>query len=846
MLWRPMSMAAWVLATGATCTLLALLGVHAAQAAEGMPLAEGAAVETSGLPPPAFDDDAAFERFLDELLTPRPAPRWIRDGGPVVIGILEDGPSGGNGDRDIFIAEISGLAGEEFDLRFPERHQLHGDWDIASVAAKLDALLAAPDVDLVLATGFLGSITAARRAALPKPVIAPHVVDPDALGIPQRHGGSGVANLAYLTTLNPMLRDLEAFQELTGFAHAAVLASQRLLDAAPELRENTLAMAAERGLRVEVVPVEDSAAEALSRAGSAFDAVYVLPLPHLAESEQMALVDMLTAQGLPSFSRVGRADVERGILAAIAPEADAIRLARRVALYVQRILLGERPEDLPAAFPAGERLILNMETARAIGFYPTWSMLAEAELLHEEPAAEGIALTLEAALLRALGDNLDLEAESRALAADAQSPRAARAHLLPRIEARTRAVWLDRDSASPLQRERQWSGAIQVRQVLYSDLARANAAIAERLHEARRQAYAVRRLDMMELAAEAYLNVLRARTFESVQRDDLRVTRENLDLARVRQSAGAANPGEVFRWESQMAQSRTETLEAASLRGLAELQLKQALNLPQDLPVRLEDMGPEDPLLQFSLTLAEEYLDNPWKLKLFLDLMIAIGVENAPELAGIDAAISAAERGELASRRSYYTPDVALQGEIRHIFGEGGAGAGGGLASRLVPSPPDTGWHVGVEASLPLYTGGARKAERIAARESLAELRARRASAESRVEQRIRAAMERIRASWPAIRHKEESAAAAEKNLLLVTDAYGRGLAEITDLLDAQRAALGAKLAAAGAVYDYLLDLVALERATSDFAIFLSEASRQAWIVKVEALVHDDETEAAP
>jgi outer membrane protein TolC/ABC-type uncharacterized transport system substrate-binding protein len=785
----------------------------------------------------AQDDDVLspdLEAFLAEFGSAYSSPPQ-RHQGPVTFAVVLDGSSARSQEEHAFIEEIQGLAGTEFDLHFPDELRFSGDWQVQGVRTALDRALAHADVDFVLALGFMASIEAAGRGTLNKPVIAPYIVDAEVLGIPKIQGLSGVRNLVYLTSPNPVLRDLQFFQEMAGFKHVAVLASRHMLEAAPALESNTLELAQHLGFAVQVIPVDQSAKATLDALSDEVDAVYVLPLFQFDQTEFAVLVDGVNMRGLPSFTLQGVQEVESGVLATLSPAAETTRLARRVALYVQRILLGEAAERLPVDFPVGERLVINMATARRIGFYPDWTYLNEAELLNDVETDACLTLTLSEALERALEVNVDLAASERATQAGAQEIPEARSVLKPQVELSSRGLIIDKDLASALQPERQVTGSLKVRQVLYSDLALANLQISKRLQAAREYEYAGQRLDLMQLAADAYLNVLRAETFEQVQKDDLKVTREHLELARVRQEAGVANPGEVYRWESQLAQSRIGALEATSQRELAELQMKRVLNLPQESSVRLHPLSTDTEVIQFTGNLAQGYLNNPERLRDFVGYMVRDGLAVAPELQRIDAAIAAQERLVLANRRQYYAPTIAAEGELKHELADGGAGTGdSGLMGLLIPDAPDSSWTIGVQGSLPLYTGGSRKANRVQSSLTLEQLRLERIAAEEKLEQRIRSAMEKVRASWPTIRYAENASDAAQKNLGLVTDAYGRGVVDIIALLDAQSAALTARLGAAGAVYQFLIDLVQFERSIGSFAIFTDPADRASWLAGIQ------------
>ena len=142
---------------------------------------------------------------------------------------------------------------------------------------------------------------------------------------------------------------------------------------------------------------------------------------------------------------------------------------------------------------------------------------------------------------------------------------------------------------------------------------------------------------------------------------------------------------------------------------------------------------------------------------------------------------------------------------------------------------------MGINATLPLFEGDARRARRDRARTELEEVLTERRATQQRVEQRIRSVLYETNASFIGIDLSRAAAEAADRNLELVQEKYEAGVVDILILLDAQNQALVADLLAASALFDYLVDFMGTQRAAGRFDYFRSPQERRDFLDRLEA-----------
>jgi putative ABC transport system substrate-binding protein len=221
-------------------------------------------------------------------------------------------------------------------------------------------------VDAIFATAST-EVEAVRRVTKTIPVVFATHADPVGVGhvASLRRPGGNVTGLSMLLT-ELTAKELEILKEtlphvqrvgvlLTSWAPSHVPAAQMLVNAAQKL-----------GVQLVTTPVQTAADFDGALALMVRERVkgFIAVSSPLVRSQPAILAESALKHQLPSMF-AGTENVEAGGLMSYAP--DLVDLTRRAATYIDKILKGANPGDLPVEQASKYELVINLKTAKALG-----------------------------------------------------------------------------------------------------------------------------------------------------------------------------------------------------------------------------------------------------------------------------------------------------------------------------------------------------------------------------------------------------------------------------------------------------------------------------------------------
>jgi putative ABC transport system substrate-binding protein len=270
--------------------------------------------------------------------------------------------------RELGLVEAQNLV---VDYRFAE-----GNFErLPDLAAELVRL----KVDVIVAVPTPAAV-AAKNATDTIPIVMISVGDPVGLGLiaSLARPGGNVTGLSYGVGLETIAKGLELVKEIVpDVRRVAILSNPANPAQALAIRDVEVA-AVPLGLQLQLL--EARRAEDFDGAFAAMAKEHVDALLVVAEGlflrHRARLADLSVKNRLPSIHGI-RENVEAGGLIHYGP--DLLAQTRRAGVYVDKILKGAKPADLPVEQPTKFELVINLKTAKALGLTVPASLLARAD-----------------------------------------------------------------------------------------------------------------------------------------------------------------------------------------------------------------------------------------------------------------------------------------------------------------------------------------------------------------------------------------------------------------------------------------------------------------------------------
>jgi outer membrane protein TolC len=748
-------------------------------------------------------------------------------GQQVTIGVVTDGPGLENEIVQRVEAELMQLADPALSIRFKSVPEFDARWDATKYGEVVRNALNDPEVDMILAVGMMVEFEAVQPdLVLTKPFFSATPQRADIPHLPYSPEGRALkSNLSLVVMPQRAERDVELFQKLALFDrlhYGAGIHEDRLIEAsAPAIRRF------EQELDIEIIPVTitKELESSLGALDTTVQAVYLGRMPQLSREQRRLLIRELTDRGIPTFSFRGYPDVEMGALAAYTPDVTP-QVVRRVALNINQVLRGTPVTDLPVFLEVESKLMINGRTAAALGYYPDMETSVTATILHPEALQmELVPLSFASALRRAEEGNWTLKISDAQLEASEGDRQKARSFLLPQIFLGASYVNNKPQFEAQIFPDHLASADVSVSQMIYDDRVISDFRSASRIRDARTFQREAIRLSILTRAGQAYLEFVLTGILVKISADNVNLTEENLDLARIRYETGYSGEDEVFRWRAELAQQRSDLLVIQGELEAQRVGLNQVLAVDQAIQWLPEEINFDPEVFPMLGGQLDNVYKSPPLWDRFRAYMVDYALANSPQLQSLASAIEAQDILLGQRKRRFFLPIFSFNFFYDYWIDRSPEVAGSNKG----------GYQLELRASYPLFEGAGKFADVEREKSVLDELQSQMQRARDLVERRARSSMRRLRNAFPTVKLALVGAENSLKNLEVVQNKYAQGLTNVTDLLEAQNSSFTANQAASASAYNFLQELLEFQRSVAWIEEDKTEEEKEAFLQRLSA-----------
>ena len=751
----------------------------------------------------------------------------------VEFAFVFDGPSDKNAEvLKTFQQAITRSLLPDFKAVFPNDLVFTGDWSEQSAANVSEKALSSR-AKTVISLGYLSSIYLAKRKNANK-----YVITIDEYGL--RDFGSS----AFFNPLKQHITDLVMFKTLVpDMKKVAILINENFYSMKSDWNSFLTNKFKEKNLVLDFVALPVSHTDlkgSLNKIPADVDAVYVTPMFNLTQDQRKELFNYVNDKKLPSFSSLGKEDVELGaMLGTSTPDVDR-KIAEATSFNIHGYLHGRAVQNEKIPFYDDKVIFYNQDTGKLLGYIPPLRLLNNCDVISNNG---GNVYDLSYVFNRLEESNLDITRKKYLVDAARRSTVSAYLRYLPTLRIDLGYQTYNSDYAESYSAVPTRAGQLVfgMDQVLYSPDLVTNILVKHKKLKFEKAEKVLTEQNIGLQAGFLYLDTLIFENMIKVQEEYLKETRENLTIARVREKTGKCGYEEVLRWAGQVSEAEKKLLNMKADYRNVKVAINKLLYKDQTEDFRFVPLTASDPAFYTKDLHVIDHVRNPQKLAKFTDLLVEEAIYLSPETTKLKAAI-AMKKAEMGNYiQKFFLPNAKLSMEYgtqfdRHIPYETAGhnqlkAASASLAASGVPGVPYAGNPIGAWLGSPYLgldktygrffiaaqwkpiEGGYKFAEIARCKAELNELNAYLEEVNTAIEMNVRQIINRAISKYFMIEKSYKAMFAEAENYQMVKTKYLRGETSVTQLADAQQLYTSAKVDALNSQYEFFKELMWVQRA---------------------------------
>ena len=630
-----------------------------------------------------------------------------------------------------------------------------------------------------------------------------------------------------------------------------------------------------------VIPVNTNLKASLAKIPSDVDAIFVTPLYNLTTAQRKEVFDYAISKKLPSYSIVGREDVELGAMLGTSTMDVDKKIAEATSFNIHGVLHGNAVKNERIPFYDDKVIFYNSDTGDAVGYTPPLRLLNNSVVItHKELPKYSLGT-----LIDALDDtNLDIKRKQFLISAARRSVASAYLRYLPTL--RLDLGYQSYNDAYA----RSYSGVpthagqftVAMDQVLYSPDLVTNIIVKHKKLKFDKAEELLTRANTEYHIGNLFIEILMLENMIKVQEESVQETRENLAIARVREKTGKCGYEEVFRWAGEVSEEEKKLLSMQADYKNLKVTINKLLNQDQKYDFAFVPLTANDPAFFTSDLHIIDHVRNPKKLGKFTDMLVEEAIYLSPETTKLKAAI-AMKKAEMGNYiQKFLLPNAKMSLEYGTMYDRAlpyedsahnqlksgtatamaardqaetfkethnttaAVGAGAQTFGNAWNNTPylnldKTSLRFVIGAQWKPIEGGHKFAEVARCKAELNELNAYLEEVNTEIEMQVRTVVNRAISKYFMIEKSYKAMFAQSENYQMVKAKYLKGEVPIDQIADAQKLYFDAKLDALNSQYEFFKELIWVQRGL--LSVNWTKASDEAkkWINEIPKILPAEE-----